>query len=105
VGSVVLCSVVVAELLYGARSSANAKQMLAQIQGFCAAFVSLAFEDRAADEYSKIRAYLAGLGTPIGPNDLLIAAIALAHDLILVTHNTAEFSRVPQLRLEDWQVP
>ena len=42
-------------------------------------------------------------GTPIGPNDLMIAAIALAYDLTLVTHNTAEFSRVPGLRLEDWE--
>jgi tRNA(fMet)-specific endonuclease VapC len=40
---------------------------------------------------------------PIGPNDLMIAAIALAHDLTLVTHNTAEFSRVPGLRLDDWE--
>lgn len=40
---------------------------------------------------------------PIGPNDMLIAAIALANDLTLVTHNTAEFSRVPGLSLEDWE--
>ena len=61
------------------------------------------FDDRAADEYGRIRAHLAGLGMLIGPNDLLIASIALANGLILVTHNTAEFSRVPGLKLEDWQ--
>ena len=44
-------------------------------------------------------------GTPIGPNDLLMAAIARSQNLILVTYNTSEFSRVPQLRLEDWQIP
>jgi tRNA(fMet)-specific endonuclease VapC len=44
-------------------------------------------------------------GTPIGPYDTMIATIALAHNLILVTHNTAEFSRVQGLTLEDWQIP
>jgi tRNA(fMet)-specific endonuclease VapC len=43
-------------------------------------------------------------GTPIGPNDLVIAATALAHQVTLVTHNAAEFSRVPGLQLEDWQI-
>jgi tRNA(fMet)-specific endonuclease VapC len=56
-------------------------------------------------QYSLIRADLAAKGTPIGPNDLMIASIALAHDLTLVTHNTSEFSRVPGLRIEDWQLP
>jgi tRNA(fMet)-specific endonuclease VapC len=45
------------------------------------------------------------MGTPIGPYDLLIAAIALANGLVLVTHNTAEFSRVSGLMFEDWQTP
>ena len=43
-------------------------------------------------------------GTPIGPNDLLIAAIALANGLTLITHNTVEFSRVVGLMLDDWQI-
>jgi len=47
---------------------------------------------------------LAGLGTPIGLYDLLIAAIAIVNDLILVTHNTREFERVTELKLEDWEV-
>jgi tRNA(fMet)-specific endonuclease VapC len=50
-----------------------------------------------------LRADLAQHGTLIGPNDLMIAAIALANDLILVTHNTVEFSRIKALKLEDWQ--
>jgi tRNA(fMet)-specific endonuclease VapC len=61
------------------------------------------FDDRAGEEYAKVRADLAAKGTPIGPNDLLIAAIALANGLTLVTHNTTEFSRVLGLRLEDWE--
>jgi tRNA(fMet)-specific endonuclease VapC len=63
----------------------------------------LPFDDAAAEAYGRLRAELARRGTPIGPNDLMIAAIALAHDLTLVTHNTAEFSRVSGLRLEDWE--
>jgi tRNA(fMet)-specific endonuclease VapC len=68
-------------------------------------YISLPFDDPAAEEYARVRAHLANQGTPIGPNDLIIAATALANQLTLVTHNTAEFSRVPGLTLEDWQVP
>ncbi|MEI8375597.1 MAG: type II toxin-antitoxin system VapC family toxin [Planctomycetota bacterium] len=102
-GSVVLCSVVVAELLYGAHRSSRKQQNLSQVQLFFRQFQSLPFDDRAADEYGRIRAHLAGLGMLIGPNDLLIASIALANGLTLVTHNTREFSRIPGLKLEDWQ--
>ena len=61
------------------------------------------FDDRAAEEYGKVREHLAALGTPIGPNDLMIAVIARVNQLTLVTHNTTEFGRVPGLTLEDWQ--
>lgn len=102
-GSVFLCSIVVGELLFGARRSRKASAALSAARTFCSPYVSLPFDDRAADEYSIIRTHLTGLGQLIGANDLLIAAIALANGLTLVTHNTAEFSRVPGLRLEDWQ--
>jgi predicted nucleic acid-binding protein len=59
----------------------------------------------AAKECGEIRNYLAGLGQPIGPNDLMIATIAKVNGLTVVTHNTAEFSRVPGLMVEDWQMP
>ncbi len=59
--------------------------------------------DRCAHDYGLIRADLAAQGKPIGANDLMIAAISRAHDLILVTHNTSEFSRVVGLRIEDWE--
>jgi tRNA(fMet)-specific endonuclease VapC len=96
---------VVAELLYGAYRSARPGQTLSQVQTFCGPFLSLPFDDRAAAEYARIRAHLASLGNVIGPNDLMIAAIALAHGLTLVTHNVAEFRRVPGLTVEDWQGP
>jgi tRNA(fMet)-specific endonuclease VapC len=101
-GSVVLCSIVVAELLYGAHRSVHKAQVLAQVHGFCLNFRSLTFDDPAAEEYGWIRTHLAARGTLIGPNDLLIASIALANGLTLVTNNTGEFNRVPGLKLEDW---
>jgi tRNA(fMet)-specific endonuclease VapC len=102
---IALCSVVLAELFYGAHHGAASKLVanLALIARLQQRFVSLPFADGAAAEYGKIRAYLASQGAPIGPNDLMIASIALANGLTLVTHNTSEFSRVPSLKLEDWQ--
>jgi tRNA(fMet)-specific endonuclease VapC len=63
------------------------------------------FDDSAAKVYGQIRADLEVKGTPIGPNDLIIAAIALSNGLTLVTHNTAEIGRAPGLKLVDWHVP
>jgi tRNA(fMet)-specific endonuclease VapC len=103
VADIVVCSIVKAELFYGANKSNNPQRTLANQQQFLSLFVSLPFDDEAATIYGKIRAYLATQGTPIGANDLQIAAIALAHDLTLVTHNTEEFSRIPRLRLKDWE--
>lgn len=104
-GSVFLCSVVIGELVYGAYNSgaSHVAANLALIANLQTRFVSLPFDDPAAQEYGKLRDHLARLGQLIGPNDLLIAAIALANGLTLVTHNTNEFSRVPGLTLEDWQ--
>ena len=61
------------------------------------------FDDVAAKHCAKTRADLAAKGTPIGSNDLMIAATALAHNLTVVTHNTREFCRVENLQLEDWE--
>lgn len=100
---IVLCSVVKAELLYGARHSSNVEANLQLLTRFFSPLSSLPFNDRAAEEYSVIRADLSQQGKIIGPNDLMIASIAKAFDTILVTHNTKEFSRITGLRLADWQ--
>lgn len=63
------------------------------------------FDDRAAEEYGLIRADLTARGQMIGIHDIMIAAIALANNLTVVTHNTAEFGRVKGLLIEDWQIP
>lgn len=103
--NIVLCSIVVAELIYGAERSGASYRAgnLMRVGQLRQRFLSLPFDDRAGEEAGRVRAYLAGVGTPIGPNDLLIASIALANQITLVTHNTGEFSRVPGLVVEDWQ--
>lgn len=100
---IAVCSVVKAELFYGAMRSNNPQKTLANQQQFLNLFVSLPFDDNVALIYGEIRAQLTALGTPIGPNDFQIAAIALANNLILVTHNVREFSRVNGLKIEDWE--
>jgi len=100
---IIVCSVVRAELFYGAAKSQTPIQSLAKQEAFLRPYGTLPFDDTAASAYAQIRAHLELQGTPIGPLDMLIAATALAHNLILVTHNTAEFGRVPGLKLDDWE--
>ena len=76
---------------------------LAKVDTFLSRFLSLPFDDAAADAYGLIRADLAAHGMAIGPNDLFIASISSARHLTLVTHNVDEFGRVPGLRIEDWE--
>jgi tRNA(fMet)-specific endonuclease VapC len=102
--SVMLCSVVKAELYFGAQRSALPQEETARLNEFLSNFASLPFDDAAAEVYGRVRARLARQGALIGPNDLLIASIALANGATLVTHNTAEFQRVAGLPVEDWQV-
>lgn len=100
---IAVCSVVKAELFYGARRSNNLEKSLqVQIQ-FLNQFASFPFDDDAAEVYGSIRASLATKGTPIGPNDLMIAAIALSNGLTLITHNVSEFGRIAKLKFEDWE--
>lgn len=100
---IALCSIVKAELLYGARHSQQVEANLQLLKQFFAPLASLSFDDRCAEEAGLIRADLAAQGNPIGPNDLLIAATARAYDVVLVTHNTREFARITGLRLIDWE--
>ncbi len=100
---ITLSAVVRAELVYGARKSRQVAANIRLVELFCEPFACLPFDDHAADIYGEIRADLERFGQPIGPNDLMIASTTLAHSLILVTHNVSEFSRVPNLRIEDWE--
>jgi len=83
--------------------SSRATENLAKVRQFLSQFASLPFDDDAAETYGRIRADLTGRGVTIGPNDLLIAAIAQTNDTTLITHNVDEFSRVAGLKIEDWE--
>jgi tRNA(fMet)-specific endonuclease VapC len=97
-----LCSVVVAELAFGAHKGSRTADNLRVLNQLQSNFISIPFDDSAAAVYGQVRAHLERSGTSIGPNDLMIASIALANDLTLVTRNVREFSRVPSLKLENW---
>ena len=102
--SIFLCDVVQAELYYGAFRSARRADNLALLERLFSTFASLPFDSAAARACGELRADLAAAGTPIGPYDLQIAAIARVHNLTVVTHNSAEFARVPGLAWADWEV-
>ena len=104
VQEIAVCSIVKAELCFGAMKSADPERNFALQQRFLAEFVSLPFDDLAAMTFGVIRSQLETNGTPIGAYDLQIAAIALANNLTLVTHNTREFGRVEGLQIEDWEI-
>ena len=102
-GEIALCSIVKAELYYGARHSQRVEANLQLLARFYQPLASFPFDDRCAEEAGLIRADLAEQGKIIGPNDVLIAATARANDAVLVAHTTQEFARVTGLRLVDWE--
>jgi tRNA(fMet)-specific endonuclease VapC len=95
-------SMVEAELLFGAEKSGRRERTLEILDRFLSPFEIVPFCERAARHYARIRAQLEWTGASIGPNDLIIAATSMANGGTLITHNTAEFSRVDGLALEDW---
>lgn len=99
---ILLCAVVKAELWHGAHKYARTDRRLAVLDKLFDKLISLPFDDDAAWHYAEIRHQLEITGCLIGPNDLKIAAICRSRGVTLVSANTAEFSRVPNLRVEDW---
>lgn len=96
------------ELRYGLSRlppSRRAAQLAHQLDGLLTAVAVQALPPEAAQHYGTARSQLEAAGTPIGGNDLWIAAHALSQDLTLVTNNTREFERVPGLKLENWVTP
>ncbi len=96
-------SVVVAELRYGADHSARRRTNHARIDILLDEIECLDFDLQAARAYGRVREQLEAVGTPIGPNDMLIAAHALSRGLSVVTDNVAEFGRVRGLKVDNWR--
>ena len=103
VGEDSICTSIVAaaELRYGAVKS-NSRQLSERVGLLLSALEILPLEPPADQRYAEVRHHLARQGSPIGPNDLLIAVHALTANLTLVTANTREFERVPALHVENW---
>lgn len=98
------CEIVGFELYYGAFCSERVQENLEILDVFSEQVRVLPFDQAAARVCGEIRAELRISGKMIGSYDLQIAAIAIVNDLVLVTHNVREFSRVEGLRWEDWEV-
>jgi tRNA(fMet)-specific endonuclease VapC len=100
--AIAISAITLAEMWFGAAKSHHPRRTRAEQDAFLAPFRVLDFDAVAADCYAAARAHLAAQGRPIGDRDLMIAAIALANQMTVVTSNVTEFARVPGLMVEDW---
>ena len=98
-----LSSITVAELQFGVYNSQNIEKNRISLTEFLAPFQIIDFDDIDAEHFGIIRSQLKKEGKLIGPYDMLIAAQAIAKDLILVTNNKDEFMRIKNLKIEDWK--
>jgi tRNA(fMet)-specific endonuclease VapC len=102
VGEIGISSITYSELCFGAFKSREPERNLSALEEFVAPLEILAYDDSVCHFYGEVRRKLELLGLPIGPMDTLIAAHALSQGLTLVTNNTAEFSRVEGLHVDNW---
>lgn len=103
VGEKTICTsiVVAAELRYGIRKKGS-DRLSRQVEAVLSHIDILSLKPPADEYYSRLRCFLEKAGTPIGPNDMIIAAHAMALDLILISANIGEFSRIPNLKTDNW---
>lgn len=97
-----ISAITLAELAHGVEKSVSKDKNAAALLKFLTVLTVMPFDDLAAAEYGRICAYLQRQGKPIGTMDMLIAAHAKTENLVLVTNNTREFIRVPDLKIENW---
>jgi tRNA(fMet)-specific endonuclease VapC len=100
---VAVSTITKAEMFYGSAKSQTPQRSREKQIEFLTTLITLPFDDMAAIVYGPLRTELEQKGTPIGQYDMLIAAVALANNLILVTHNVGEFGRITGLKIEDWE--
>ncbi|MEN8263819.1 MAG: type II toxin-antitoxin system VapC family toxin [Nitrospirota bacterium] len=101
-GDIFLSSVTLAELRYGVEKSLHVQQNHDALNGFTVPLEIASFDEKAADEYGKVRAQLEKKGQPIGSMDMLIGAHAISLGVTLVTNNTKEFRRIKGLSVKNW---
>lgn len=102
VGDVCMSIITYGELLYGAQTSSLKTQSLNILHRLTGLIEPIPMHNKAAKQYAELRVKLEKKGLPIGNNDLWIASHALAANVILVTNNQREFSRIPGLQVENW---
>jgi tRNA(fMet)-specific endonuclease VapC len=102
ISQVGISSITLSELEYGVAKSSRPDQNQLALAQFLAPMEILSYGGEAAQQYGRLRAFLEKQGTPIGSLDMLIAAHALSTGCILVTNNEREFSRIPDLKIDNW---
>lgn len=101
-GDIGVSTITIAELEYGVKKSQQPGKNAQALEAFLLPLEFLHFDDKSAISYGSLRAFLEREGKTIGSMDMLIAAQAIAHNLLLVTHNLKEFDRIPDLKCESW---
>jgi tRNA(fMet)-specific endonuclease VapC len=104
-GGLAIASVSLAELFAGAYRRPQPTGLLTLIGDLLQDLSVLDFDAACADQFGRLRGGLMQQGIQVSTVDLMIASVALVHDLTLVTHNTADYQNIPALRLDDWLVP
>lgn len=103
-GEVGVSVITVAELAHGAQKSNKVEENMSALEQFLLPLKVIDFDQRASATYGYVRAFLEREGKVIGSMDLLIGAHALSLNIVLITNNTGEFKRIPNLNIEDWMV-
>lgn len=104
-GRLAIPTIVLGELYAGAHMLPNSTRIIAGINDLLDDVTVLAFDSACAEEFGRLRGVLKQQGLAVNPLDLQIAAVALVHNLTLVTNNTKDFRHIPGLMLDDWLRP
>ena len=104
-GQMAIPTIVLAELCAGAHKHPNTARLLSLIADLLQEVDVIDFDTACAERFGRERGLLLQQGITVSRKDLLIASVALVHDLTLVTHNTADYRNISNLRLDDWLIP
>jgi tRNA(fMet)-specific endonuclease VapC len=104
-GQLAISTVTLAELYAGAYKHSKANRLLALISDLLQEVQIIDFDSACAEKFGHVRGTLLQKGISVPTTDLMIASVALFHNLTLVTHNSADFRNIPNVRLDDWLTP